>query len=314
MVGVDFVLFAGSANPALAEQVAAELDTAPAACAVERFPDGEVSVRLDESVRRREVFLIQPTAPPVDANLIELLALADACRRSAAARVTAVVPYFGYGRSDRRGPGRRSPITASLVAALMQAAGIDHVITIDLHTPQIEGFFHIPVDALSAVPTLCDELRDRLPADLVVVAPDAGRVKMATDYAHRLGVGVVVLHKRRDGATATEVTHVVGSVRGRPCLVVDDMISTGGTIAGSLAALAQAGARPEVLVAATHGLLLAGAEAKLDRPELAEVLVTDSVVVPAPAGGPRLRVASVAPLLARAIGLILAGGSLGDLE
>src|SRR5215218_7753249 len=167
----DFTIFAGTANAGLAEAVARELGVRLGACAVERFPDGETSVRLDEPVRGREVFVVQPTSPPVNDHLVELLAFADACRRASAARLTAIVPYFGYARSDRRNC-RREPITASLVASLMQAAGVHHIVTVDVHTPQVEGFFQIPVDALTAVPALAAALRSRIPDDAVVVSPD----------------------------------------------------------------------------------------------------------------------------------------------
>jgi ribose-phosphate pyrophosphokinase len=293
------VVFAGTANPALAAAVARELGQPLGACEVERFPDGELTVRLLEPVRRREVFVVQPTAPPVNEHLVELLAFADACRRAAADRVTAVVPYFGYARADKR-VGRREPITARLVADLFRAAGIGPVVTVDLHTPQVEGFFHAPVDSLTAVPLLCAALRDHLPPDVAVVAPDAGRVRMATEYAQRLGAGLVVLHKRRTSSSETEVTHLVGDVRGRTCLLVDDMISTGGTIAASVAALRAAGAAPDLRVAATHGLLLAGARERLSRAGVREVWVTDTVPV-SEADWPALRVVSVAPLLAEAL-------------
>jgi ribose-phosphate pyrophosphokinase len=308
----DCLLFAGTANPALVAAIAAELGVRTASCAVERFPDGEVSVRLDESVRRREVFLVQPTAPPVNDHLVELLAFADACRRSAAGRITAIVPYFGYARSDKR-HGRREPIAASLVARLLQAAGVDHVVTVDLHAAQIEGFFHIPVDSLTAVPSLCRALQDRIPAGAVVVSPDAGRVAMASDYAHRLGTAVVVLHKRRASGTETEVTHVVGDVRGRPCLIIDDMISTGGTIARAVEALLAAGAHPEITVAATHGLFVGEARARLGHEAVRRVLVTDTVAA-ADRAWPELQIVSVAPLLAAAIRRFQADGSLGDLS
>src|SRR5882724_11767154 len=243
-----FTIFAGTANAALAASIARQLGVGLGACGIERFPDGEVAVRLLEPVRRKEVFLVQPTSPPVNDNLVELLALADACRRAAAARITAIVPYFGYGRADKR-HGRREPITGRVVADLLEAVGIAHVVTIDLHTPQVEGFFHAPVDTLTAVPTLCRALRDRLPPDLVVVSPDAGRVSLATHYAQCLRTPVIVLHKRRESGAQTAVTHVVGDVAGRACLIVDDIISTGGTVAASVTALLQAGARPEMIVA-----------------------------------------------------------------
>ena len=310
-IGQEFILFAGTANPALAAAIAAELGIRPGASTVERFPDGELAVRLDEPVRRREVFVVQPTAPPVNDHLVELLAFADACRRSNAARITGVLPYFGYARSDKR-HARREPITASLIARLMEAAGVDHVVTLDLHAAQIEGFFHIPVDSLTAVPTICRALRERLPAGVVVVSPDTGRVPMATEYAHRLGTSVVVLHKRRASGTETDVTHVVGDVRDRPCLVIDDMISTGGTIARAVEALVAAGARPEIVVAATHGLFVGEARAKLNHEAIREVFVTDSMALNDPSW-PHLHVVSVAPLIAGAIRRLLGDQSLGDL-
>jgi ribose-phosphate pyrophosphokinase len=306
-----FTIFAGTANPALGAAIARELGVPLGACAIDRFPDGEVAVRICEPVRRKEVFLVQPTSPPVNDHLVELLALADACRRAAAARLTAVIPYFGYARADKRN-GRRDPITGRVVADVLEAVGIGHVVTVDLHAAQIEGFFHAPVDTLTAVPTLCRALRDRLPADVVVVAPDAGRVPLATHYAQCLKTPVVVLHKRRESGSETAVTHVVGDVAGRACLIVDDMISTGGTVAASVTALLHAGARPEIIVAATHGLLLPGARDKLHHPAVREVVVTDTV---GRAGGewPDLRVVSIASLIGGALNRFLADGSMGDL-
>lgn len=292
----DFVLFGGTANPELAQAIARELGVRLSESRVERFPDGELSVKLHHSVRRREVYVVQPTSPPVNDHLVELLAFADVCRRAAAARITAIVPYFGYARADRR-DGRREPITASMVAAVMQTAGIGHVLAIDLHTPQVEGFFQVPVDALSAVGPICDALAGTLPPELTVVSPDSGRVRMATEYARRLDAPVAILMKRRDSGSHTETTHLVGDVRGRACLVVDDMISTGGTLVGSIRALRDAGAR-EFHVAATHGLLIGDACARLEAEGVSEVTVTDTVRVPA---WDRLRVVSVAPRIAEAI-------------
>jgi ribose-phosphate pyrophosphokinase len=280
-------------------------------CTIERFPDGEVAVRLLEPVRRKEVFLVQSTSPPVNDHLVELLAFADACRRAAAARITSIVPYFGYARADKR-HGRREPITGRVVADLLEAVGIAHLITVDLHTPQIEGFFHAPVDSLTAVPTLCQALRERLPTDFVVVSPDAGRVQLATQYAQCLDAPVIVLHKRRESDVQTEVTHIVGDVSNRPCLIVDDMISTGGTVAESVAALLRAGARAEIMVAATHGLMVLGARNKLDHPSIREVFITDTVCA-AEKDWPKLRVISIGPLIARALERFLADGSTNDL-
>ncbi len=311
----DPILLAGPANPQLADAVASQLGLRLGACEVDRFPDGELSVRLLEPVRRKEVFILQPTSPPVDGHLMELFALADVCRRSAAARITAVVPYFGYARADKRA-GRREPITASMVAALIQAVGIDHLVTVDLHTPQIEGFFHIPVDSLTAVPLLCDALRRDLPERSVVVSPDAGRVRMATHYASLLGLPLVVLVKHRESGTETQVSHPVGDVQGRACLIVDDMISTAGTMETSIQALLAAGARRDIMIAATHALLLDGARAKLEREAVKRIFVTDT----APAGAvqaewnwPGLRVVSVAPLITATIRRFLADESISDL-
>jgi ribose-phosphate pyrophosphokinase len=307
----SFTIFAGTANRALAASIAHELGVRLGACSIERFPDGEVAVKLLEPVRRKEVFLVQPTSPPVNDHLIELLALADACRRAAAARITAVLPYFGYARADKR-HGAREPITGRVIADLLEAVGIDHVVTVDLHTPQIEGFFHLPVDSLTAMPTLCRALGDRIASDAVVVSPDAGRTGLATQYAQCLGARVVVLHKQRASGTETRVTHVVGDVSNRFCLIIDDIISTGGSLAQSVTALLEAGARPEIIIAATHGLLLQGARDNLDDPAIREVLVTNTVSV-TEQNWPQLRVISIAPLIAGALECFLADGTLGDL-
>ena len=307
----DFLIFAGTASADLALSVAGHLGVQLGARSVEHFPDGEISVTLDEPVRGREVFIVQATSPPVNDHLVELLAFADACRRASAERITAIVPYFGYARADKR-HGRREPISASMVAHLLQAVGITHLVTIDVHAPQIEGFFRIPVDSLTAVPILADAMRGRLQKTAVVVSPDAGRVRMATEFAHRLKTSVVVLHKRRESATETKVTHVVGDVGDRACLIIDDMISTGGTMAESIEALLSAGARPEITIAATHGLLLEGARENLSHESVREVFVTDTVALK-DKDWSTLQVISVAPLIAKAIRRFMTDGSLGDL-
>ncbi len=301
-----FTTFSGSANPALAQAILHELGADRGAYRLGRFPDSEVAVEILESVRGKEVFLIQPTAPPVNDTLIELLALADACRRDGATSVAAIVPYFGYGRADKR-HNRQEPIMARVVADLMQAVGIDWIVTVDMHAPQIEGFFHVPVDNLTAVPTLCEALRDHIPADVVVVAPDAGRVEMATRYAEQcLGAPVVVVHKQRVSGSETKVTRIVGEVAGRACLIIDDMISTGGTIAETTEALLASGARPEIIVAATHGLFVGRAREKLSHPAIRAVFVTDTVNAPE-AAWPQLRVISIASLIAASMRQFLSG-------
>jgi ribose-phosphate pyrophosphokinase len=307
----NVILFAGSANPRLTRAIADQMGLPLGACVSERFPDGEVAVQLLEPVRQKAVFIIQATAPPVNDHLVELMAFADACRRSAAARITAIMPYFGYARSDKR-HGRREPITASMVATVLQAVGIDQIVTFDLHAPQIEGFFRIPVDSLTAVPTLCEALRQQLPADVLVVSPDTGRVKMATQYAQRLDCSVVILHKQRKSGSETEVTQIVGDVRDRPCLIIDDMISTGGTLIRSIEALLQAGARPEITIAATHGLFIAGARDKLSHESVKAILVTDTVSPP-DSPWPQLQVVSIAPVVAAVLQRFQADSSISDL-
>jgi ribose-phosphate pyrophosphokinase len=310
-VSSGFSILAGTANQPLAAAIASELGVILNPCITGRFPDGEVEVHLLEPVRRKEVFLVQPTAPPVNDNLVELLALSDACRRAAAGRITAIVPYFGYARADKR-HGRRESITGRLVADLLQAVGIAHVVTVDLHTPQLEGFFYVPVDSLTAVPTMCRSLCDQLSDDAVVVSTDVGRMHMAAHYAECLGLPAVVLHKRRQSGVDTEVTHVVGDVFNRPCLIVDDIISTGSTIAGAIKAVLEAGAQSEIIVAATHGLLLPGAREKLNHPAVRQVFVTDTVQVDEK-DCPKLKVISVAPLIASAMQRFLSDGSIREL-
>jgi ribose-phosphate pyrophosphokinase len=307
----EFAIFTGTANPTLARTIACELGIKLGGCVVDQYPDGNVAVQLLDSVRRKEVFLMQSTSPPASDHLLELLALADACRRAGAARITAIVPYFGHGRADKR-TGRREPIMARLVADILQVVGIDHMITVDLHTPQIEGFFHAPVDSLTAVPTLCQALHGQLPADFVVVSPDVGRVGMASRYAHHLRTSVVILHKQRLSGTETKITHVVGKVSDLACLIVDDMITTGGTVAEAITALLRAGARPEIIVAATHGLFVGGARRKVSHPAVRHVLVTDTVRVPETCW-PELQVISIAPLIVGAVNRLVADGSLSEL-
>ena len=305
------VLIAGSGNRPLADAIARELRMPLASSLTERFPDGEVLVRIEETVRGREVFLLQPVSPPVNDHLVELLALADAARRADAERITAVVPYFGYARSDRR-DGQRGPIMASLVAELLERAGIGHVLTLDVHTPAAEGFFRVPVDNLSAVSLLVAAARPLLPPNAVVVAPDLGAVRLATRYGALLGLPVAICHKRRLGATEVAVSRVTGEVQGRSAVIVDDMISTGATIVESARALLEAGAAPEFLVVATHGVLVSDAMAKLASAGATRVIVTDSLAVPRQ-GEWAPDVVSVAPLCARAIRTVLEGGSLREL-
>jgi len=288
----------GSAHPSLAADIGQIVGAPVVPVQVDRFPDGELSVRLLETVRGRVAVIVQPTGPPVDTHLVELLALADACRRSAADRVIAVTPYLGYARGDRR-HGRREPIMASLAARLIEAAGVSHLIAVDLHAPQIEGFFHIPVDDLSPFSVLVDAVRPALPHDVVVVSPDLGRLVLATHVADELHTDAAVVHKRRLSGADSRPLQVIGDVRDRACLIVDDMITTGGTVAGCVDAVLRAGARAEILVVATHGLFVAGAEGRLRLASVRGIWVTDTLPQPE-AGRPRT-VIPIAPLIAEAV-------------
>lgn len=294
------LFFAGPANTRLASAVAGELGVECAPSEFSRFPDGEVSVEIGSSVAGRNVVLLQPTSPPVNDHLMELLSFTDACRRASAASVTVVVPYFGYARSDRR-LGRRVPVSASMVAELMRVVGVSHLITLDVHSPQIEGFFRIPVDDCSAVSVLADALARHVTDQSVVVAPDLGAARLAEAYAQRLKIPVAVVHKLRRSATSVTSTGITGDVLGRSCIIVDDMITTGGTVEGAVHALREAGAKRDVVLAATHGVLTDTAWERLARLGVAELVVTDSVVVPE-SDLLATRVVSVAALLAGELG------------
>ncbi|HET9424713.1 MAG TPA: ribose-phosphate pyrophosphokinase [Gemmatimonadaceae bacterium] len=309
-------LLAGSASRSLAALVEHDLGRRFAAATIERFPDGEVAVRLDEPVRGDETIILAATGPPVNDHLVELLALADACRRADAARIVAVLPYFAYARSDRR-DGRRTPIMASLVAELAEQAGIDHVVTVDVHTPALEGFFRIPVDNLTAIPALAAGLAERVAqasGNAVIVAPDLGAVRLANRYATALDLPVAVCHKRRIGGAEVSVGRITGDVAGRQCIIIDDMISTGGTIVESVRALKAAGATAEPIVAVTHAVLAPGALDRIADAGVRDLLVTDSI---APGADPAARlqptIISIAPLLATAVRRLLDGGSLREL-
>ena len=304
-------LLAGQAHPRLVEAIAQRLGCTPAARVIKRFPDDELHVSILESVRGGDVYIIQPTSPPAETHLFELFLLADACRRAGAARLTAVVPYFGYARQDRRASGRE-PVSARLVADLLQVSGIQRLIAVDVHSRALEGFFRIPFEHLSAVDALTERLRPLLPTQAVVVAPDLGAAKLATTYARLLGLPVAIVHKIRLSGQAVSVSAISGDVRGRAPLIIDDMISTGGTVEAAARAVLDAGARPELLVAATHGLLVDGAKQRLGGLPLQRFFTTDTVPTRSASSLP-VEVVSVAPLLAEAIRRLHEDRSLGGL-
>jgi ribose-phosphate pyrophosphokinase len=292
-------LVAGRGNQPLAAETARLLGVALTAVESVQFPDTETYVRLLESVRGEDVFVLQPTAPPVNDNLVELLLLIDALRRASAGRVTAVIPYFGYARQERKAKGREA-ISAKVVADVLTSVGANRVITVDIHAPAMQGFFNIPMDSLSAIPLVAGYLRQRDLSDTVIVAPDAGRARWADKYGELLGRPIALLHKRRGNSGQVEVAHVVGDVRGLRPIVVDDIIA-GGSVVGQLPALVEAGARPEITLAIIHGVLVGNSLERLADPLVRELIVTDTVQVPPAKRLPKLTVLSVAPLLAEAI-------------
>jgi ribose-phosphate pyrophosphokinase len=304
-------LFTGTANPRLASEVAKRLGTSLAACILDRFPDGELHVELRESVRGKRVFLLQSTSPPVEQHLFELLLLADACRRAGARQRVAVIPYFGYARQDRRAKGR-DPIGARVVSDVLSAAGIDAVVVLDLHSRAAEGFFSVPVEHLSAVSLLAGAIRREVGANAVVVAPDLGAVRLANRYSSTLECPVATVYKTRLSGREVKVQQIVGDVRDTVPFIVDDMISTGGTVAAAVRALLAAGCRPDVTVVATHGVFTAQAAETMRALPIGRIITTDSVTPPADLGLP-VEIVSVAPLLADVIARIDRDESLGDL-
>lgn len=294
------LLFSGNANPAFAEQVARVLGVSLGRALVGRFSEGEVRVKVNENVRGRDVFILQPTCPPVNDHLMELLIMLDAIKRASARRITVVLPYFGYARQDRKDQPR-VPITAKLVANLITVAGADRVLTMDLHAGQIQGFFDIPLDHLFAVNTFVDFFtKDRVLPDLVVVSPDVGGIKMARAYAKRLRASLAMVDKRRINHMEAEVLDIMGEVKGKNALIVDDLVSTAGSLVEAVRALKDAGAR-EVYAAITHAVLSGPARERLAASPLKELVVTDTIPIAADRKLPKIKVLSVAPLFAEAI-------------
>lgn len=294
----EMMLLSGTANRPLADRISAELDVPLCCVTIDRFADGEIFVRIDENVRGRDVFIIQPTSAPAE-NILELLLLIDAAQRASAARVTAVIPYFGYGRQDRKDQPRVA-VGAKLLANLIVEAGADRVVSIDLHQHQLQAFFDIPVDHLYALPVFVAHYERQSLDPLVVVASDVGAAKMARGYARRLGGEMAMIDKRRPAPNVAEVATVVGDVKGKNCLIPDDMIDTGGTMVGAVEALKKKGAN-DIYICATHALLSGPAVERLSSLPVKEVAVTDTILVPDEKHWPGLRTLSVAKLLARAM-------------
>jgi ribose-phosphate pyrophosphokinase len=305
-------IFAGSANRPLAQAVAHRLGFPLSAVSVTPLPDSEVHVQIDETVRKKDVFVIQPCTAPVNDHLVELLLMVDALRRASARRVTAVIPYFPYSRQERMARGREA-ISARVVASMLEVLGADRVIYVDIHSEAIQGFFTVPVDQLPAYPILADYFCGKpFVEDAVVVAPDVGRARLASKYAEALNVKLVIMQKRRQGFQHTETTHVVGDVRDKIPIVIDDMVGSG-SVLRQLPVLLEEGARPEIHLAITHPVLLPSALEQLDRDWIAELVVTDTILVPPPKRHPKLRMVSVAPMLAYAIRGIYHGQSISPL-
>jgi ribose-phosphate pyrophosphokinase len=308
----ELKVFSGNGNPRLGQAVCDYLRVPLGQWRVTRFSDGEAYCQILENVRGTDVFVVQPTCPPVNENLMELLIAVDAIKRSSAARITAVVPYYGYARQDRKDKPR-VPISAKLVANLMQAAGVDRALFVDLHAPAIQGFFDVPVDHLFAAPVLLEWIEEQRYANLIIVSPDAGGVERARFYAKRLNVDLAIIDKRRVEANVAETMNVIGDVSGRTAVIVDDMVDTAGTLVGSVQALRDKGARA-VIACFSHALLTGPALQRLADSEVERVVVTDTI----PLSEDKLRfskikVLSVASLLGEAIARIHSNSSVSSL-
>jgi ribose-phosphate pyrophosphokinase len=307
-----FKVFSGNANPVLAKEICYELGCQLAVANVKQFSDGEVHLQIQENVRGADVFVVQPTCRPVDTNLMELLLMMDALKRASAERITAVLPYYGYARQDRK-DRPRMPISARLVASLIERAGADRVLALDLHAAQIQGFFDGPVDHLFAAPVMVDYFSELGGEGLTVVSPDAGGVERARAFAKRMESPLAIIDKRRTDVNVAEVMHIIGDVSGQHCLIVDDLIDTAGTLVKATEALLEQGAR-SVRACATHAVLSGPAVERIDSSEITEVVVTNSIPLCGQADNcDRIKQLSVAPLLAKAIQSIHEDGSVSTL-
>jgi ribose-phosphate pyrophosphokinase len=308
----DLKIFSGRAHPALSQEICAYLGMPLGELTLYNFSDGEDYVQIDENVRGADVFVVQPTSTPVNDHVMELLILLDAFRRSSASRITAVIPYFGYARQDKKDKPR-VPIAAKLMADLLTAAGADRILTMDLHAAQIQGFFNIPVDHLFAAPVILDAIRKKNLDDLVIVSPDVGGLTRARAIAKRLDASLAVIDKRRTGKNETEILNVVGEVEGRDVLILDDIVDTAGTLVQAEAALRRQGAK-RTYAAAVHGVFSGPALDRIEHSRLESLLVTNTILVDAAvARCPRIQAVSVAPLLGEAIQRIHDGASVSSL-
>ena len=305
------LIFSGSANTALSASIAGYLEKNLGKITQNHFSDGEISIAIEENVRGKDVFVVQPTSPPVNENLMELLIMIDAFRRASAERITAVIPYFGYARQDRKDKPR-VPITATLVANLLTASGASRIITMDLHTPQIQGFFDIPVDHLFAAPVTTAYFKNKGVSNPVIVAPDVGSVKMARAFAKKMRADLAIVDKRRDGPEEVEVVNLIGSVRNKTAIIVDDLISTAGTIVEAVDVLKKSGA-VAVYAGCTHGVLCGNAIAKIKNAGLEELIITDTIPLPSEKKLPIIKVLSVAEMLGEAIKRIHLSSSVSSL-
>jgi ribose-phosphate pyrophosphokinase len=305
-------IFTGNANPALAAKICGALGCTLGAASVEPFSDGEIRLQILENVRGADVFVVQPTCTPVDRHLIELLLMMDALKRASAERITAVLPYYGYARQDRKDKPRM-PISARLIANLIQTAGADRVLTLDLHAAQIQGFFDVPVDHLFAAPVMLEYFDSIGRRDMTMVSPDAGGVERARAFAKFMNAPLAIIDKRRTDVNVAEVMHIIGDVEGRHCLIVDDLIDTAGTLVKGAEALLDAGAS-SVTACATHAVLSGPAVQRIEASKISEVVVTNSIPLSEEAKRcTRIKTLSVAPLLARAIQSIHEDGSVSTL-
>ena len=307
------VLFTGNANPALAQEIATHLGVQLGKAMVGRFSDGEVTVEIQQNVRARDVFVVQPTSTPTNDNLVELLIMVDALKRASARRITAVMPYFGYARQDRRPRSTRVPISAKVVANMLEAIGVERLLTMDLHADQIQGFFDIPVDNIYASPVLLTDVKSKNYKDLVVISPDVGGVVRARALAKQLGCDLAIIDKRRAAANVSEVMHVIGEIDGRNCVVMDDMIDTAGTLVKAAEVLKERGAR-SVFAYCTHPVFSGPAIERIRKSKLDEVVITNTIPLSAEAKGcSKIRQLSVAFLFAETIRRISDGESVTSL-